>query len=271
MSGWTEIHQSIKDELVGQTARRVLIIEGTEDEAFVTALLDQLAPSQWESKWTIGVAGKKAHVLKILAKEPSWIGLVDRDEWTDHAVAQATTQHSNLKVLPRFCMENYFIEPDEIWAALPANKQAELGTKEAELKNALASKRSEWLRHGVLWHTVNPLWEGLRSLGFKEKLLELEAAQDDAAIKATLSEWHDHLEPNQIIEQFQTYLTEALTTSPEDQYRKWIHGKRYFREQIVPSLNKYLDSRNANEWLKDLRRTMPLPADMSFLWQDLGL
>lgn len=246
-------------------------MEGTDDRALLESLLNRKAPSQWEARWTIGVAEKKAHVLKILAKEPNWIGLVDRDEWTDNAVIQATASHSNLRVLPRFCMENYLIEPDEIWAALPSNKQAKLGNKEEEFKDALASKLSEWLRHGVLWHTINPLWEGLRSLGFKEDLLKLTAAQDDELIKNKLEEWHAYLKPDDIMQQFQTSLTHAQAASSEEQYRKWIHGKHYFREQIVPTLNTYLDKRSANEWLKDLRRTLPLPADLSFLWNDMGV
>ncbi|MFU8847186.1 MAG: hypothetical protein ACNA77_00515 [Opitutales bacterium] len=271
MSGWTKAHQSIRDELVGKVGTRVLVVEGEDDKAFITSLLDKRNPGEWTKQWAIGVAEGKQNLLRILTEEPTWRGVVDRDEWSDAAAAKAKLLHSSLFVLPRFCMENYFIEPGELWAALPPEQQARIGVGEANLKTALAANLAAWLRHGALWHAVNPLWDGLRAIGFKDKLLKLETAQDDAKIRNTLKGWHDHLEPSAIFAEFQENLTTAHSARPELQYRKWIHGKRFFSQEVVPVLNQYLGQAKTDQWMINLRQSLPLPTDLEPLWTEMGL
>lgn len=271
MSGWTKAHQSIRDELVGKVGTRVLVVEGEDDKAFIASLLDKRNPGQWTKQWTVGVAEGKQNVIRILAEESSWRGVVDRDEWSDAAAEKAHLSNPKLFVLPRFCMENYFIEPDELWAALPPEQQARIGTKEADFKAALTANLAAWLRHGALWHAVNPLWDGLRAIGFKDKLLELGTAQNDTEIQDTLKKWHDHLEPSVIFAEFQKHLTAAHTASPDVQYRKWIHGKRFFSQEVVPVLNQYLGQAKTNVWMVNLRKALLVPKDLDPLWPELGL
>lgn len=57
----------------------------------------------------------------------------------------------------------------------------------------------------------------------------------------------------------------------EEQYNQWIHGKYFFRQHIVPTLNQYLESRPADDWLADLRKTKPLPDDLHTLWLKMEL
>lgn len=270
MSGWTKAHQTIKDELVGKTGVRVLVVEGVDDKAFLTNLLDKKTGG-WANQWAVGVAGGKQNVLKILEKEADWLGVVDCDEWSDGAAAQSTLTHPNLYILPRFCMENYFIEPDEIWAALPVEQQNRIGSNEAAFKTNLGANLDSWLRHGALWHAVNPLWDGLRAIGFKDKLLELQTAQNDSEIRTTLEAWHDHLEPNGIFSTFQLNLNAARAAGAEAKYRKWIHGKRFFNEVIVRILSRSLEQKAADVWLTNLRRTMPLPLDLGPLWRRMNI
>ncbi len=274
MSGWTKERDRIRQTLVGKTGVRVLVVEGPDDLSFFESLLNRVAPGQWAALWAIDHANGKQNVLKILDNESTWLGIVDRDEWSDNAAIaarDASTRRGRLQVLPRFCMESYFIDPDEVWAALPAPQQAKVAGGKAVLAADMAASLSEWVRHGALWHAVNPLWDGLRALGFKEALLERQAAQSDAEIKRILGEWHAHLNPNPIFKEFEANVHRANATSTEEQLRKWVHGKKCFKEQVVPSLNNHLGQMSADDWMQSLRRTLPLPPDLGPLWQAMQL
>ena len=265
MNELSKPHRAIRDQLVGKTGVRALVVEGDDDRDFVEAMLNRRSPG-WESDWIVGSAKGKGHVLKILALEPQWLGLVDRDEWSNNAVLAATTDHPNLHVLPRFCMESYLLLASELWAALPAAIQSRVSGGEAAFEQAVHSDLEKWVRHGALWHAVNPLWDGLRAIGFKEALLDVQAAQDDVVIQQRLREWHDHLEPKRIFSDFNRNLTIASAEPLEGQLTQWVHGKKRFSEHVVPALNRLIGQQSANDWFKDLLRTMPVPADLTPLW-----
>jgi hypothetical protein len=271
MSGWTKAHESIKQALVGRTGVRVLVVEGADDARFFKELLDRKAPGAWQTGWAVGSANGKQNVLRILEAEPDWIGIVDRDEWSNRAVIDAESKHPNLHVLPRFCMESYFLLANELWAALLPFNQGKVSGGEAAFRDAIHAETASWVRHGALWHAVNPLWDGLRAKGFKEALLDLQAAQDDAVIQQKLREWHDHLEPTQIFADFNRFHAAASAESLENQLTQWVHGKKLFTEHVVPVLNRLIGQQSADVWFKDLLRTMPVPADLRPLWNKMNL
>lgn len=270
MNELSKPHRVIRDQLVGKTGVKALVVEGDDDRDFIEALLDQKSPG-WESNWVVGSAKGKGHVLKILALEPQWIGLVDRDEWSHNAVATATAAHPNLHILPRFCMESYFLLAEELWAALPAVEQAKVSGGEAAFQNAIHADLNPWVRHGALWHAVNPLWDGIRAKGFKDALLDLQAAQDDAVIQQKLCDWHEHLDPMRIFDDFKGFLQRATAELLEKQLTEWVHGKKRFSEHVVPVLNRFIGQQPASKWFKDLLRTMPVPADLDSLWTKMIL
>ena len=74
-------------------------------------------------------------------------------------------------VLPRFTIENYFIAPKEIWPSIPAGKKDSFAGDFAGFEAEIVVIVGPWLRHGALWSTVTPLWEGLRNKGFKDSPL----------------------------------------------------------------------------------------------------
>jgi len=186
MSGWTTARDAILQQQVAATGVQALVVEGDDDRLVVEALLDKVAPGTWATQWCVGIAGKKQHTLQIVDDQTTWLGLVDRDEWSDNAAtaaSQAPSRAGRLHVLPRFSMESYFVDPVELWAALPMIQQQSLNGGQQALDAAITNDLDSWLRHGALWHTVNPLWDGLRALGFKETLLNHANAQNDAVIQ----------------------------------------------------------------------------------------
>ena len=259
--------QQIKDELIGRTGKRALLVEGTSDESFLRIFLDRKFGKEWEKIWVLAEAGNKRKVTELLLQEPGWLGIVDRDEWREEVIDEKQAELNNLFVLPRFCIESYAIEPLELWQALPEKRQSEIAGGFASLESKILENKDQWLRHGVLWAVINPLWFGLRSLGFKEKLLDFTAAQNDDTIKRTLREWHGFLDPDALLQEFGEKLQSVQQLSQPEQFTRWIHGKQFFNVVIHPLLNGYLGQNDAKRRLREIFQTRKLPEDLEPLWR----
>jgi len=103
-------------------------------------------------------------------------------------------------------------------------------------------------------------------LGFKEKLLDFDVAQDDDIIRETLKEWHGYLNPDQIFQSFSDKLNQVSRLPVKDHLHRWIHGKQFFLEHVHPVLNKYLGQSDAQSRMIDLFRSLALPEDLEPLW-----
>ncbi len=254
----------IRQKLIGAQNKRVLLVEGTDDEAALRILLGRFVPG-WEQGWAISPAGNKRQVLALLALEPDWLGLVDRDEWDAALIQQRQTELPNLMVLPRFCLENYLINPTELWAAIPKAQQANVVGGIAGFETEFITALPKYLRHGVLWQVVSPLWSGLRTLGFKEALASqnsVPTAQDDDAIRQTLGTWHQLLDPATVFADFQTQLKAAHVATRDVQLSQWVHGKIFWQAVVSPCLNRLFGSMSEAERRKKILHNVPFPADL---------
>ncbi len=268
MSSWQKRREEIRERHVGNTDKRVLLVEGTDDVEAYGSLLERRLPG-WENHWGIAHAGNKLFILSILAAETDWLGLVDRDDWSDERIDQEQENLPNLCVLPRFCLENYLIDPDELWASLPEKQHAKVGDGLVQLRSKLLVERDKWVRHGVLWSVINPLWSGLRTLGFKERLLDVHNAQDDDFIRNTLNEWHEFLNPDHIFSQFQDLHSEVVGKSETEQLHRWVHGKQFYESVVHPVLNRLLGQVSVATRRTRLFQGLPIPEDLGFLWERL--
>jgi hypothetical protein len=247
-----------------------LILEGTDDIAAFENFLTKVHPD-WENTWVLAGAGKKIEVLAILEQEANWMGVVDRDEWSADKIETYQTEFSNLWVLPRYCIENYLIVPAELWLAIPGKQQTKIAGGLQILDQAIKADLERWRCHGVLWSVINPLWEGLRGMGFKEALLDPAIATNADEIRHKLAEWHDYLEPDQIWQQYQQALAQATQLNADEQLKYYIHGKHFFAQIVTPVLNQLLIQESADQRQQKIFRTLPLPADLDPLWQKMGL
>lgn len=139
----------IKSQHIGATGKRALIVEGIDDKEAFQAFLRKKNMS-WDQHWIVEPASGKSKVIDILALEPDWLGIVDRDEWTDEEVERAARAQANLFVLPRFCVESYLVDPDEIWGALPQKQRDRIDGGQAKLKEDIEAKLGDWTRHAAL-------------------------------------------------------------------------------------------------------------------------
>lgn len=271
MSKLDTLHDKIKQQHVGATGKKVLLVEGPDDELAFRSWLGKLDVN-WENRWVVASAGKKANVLDLLTLEPDWVGVVDRDEWTAQNIAEKQRDIPNLWVLPRFCLENYLCDPNELWAMLPLMQQQKIQGGLETLGAAITVDLHQWLQHGALWHVINPLWEGLRALGFKERLLDIQQAGNDQAIRQTLNDWHQFLEPTAIWTDYQARLAEVTGWPVGQQLQSGVHGKQFFPDVVNQALGRLLRQQaKANVRQKDLLQNSSPPADLQPLWQRMGL
>ena len=265
-----KIRDDIKLRHVGATGKGIVLVEGPNDRDAFGAILDRRYPG-WETKWEFEPAHGKRNVTAILAKEPGWMGVIDRDEWSAAAIAEKEVELPGLVVLPRFCLESYAIRPSELWASLPPIQQRRITGGEAQLRSEILVDKEKWLRHGVLRSVINPMWNGLRGLGFQNALLDFATAQDDALIRETLNSWHTFMEPTAVFDEFSSQLTTVVGLPEDEQLCRWVYGKLFFSNRVVPMLNRLLGSRNTDKWRNDIFATLPPPPDLEPLWRKMGL
>ncbi|MEN8218880.1 MAG: DUF4435 domain-containing protein [Pseudomonadota bacterium] len=263
--------QEILEKEVENTGKRVFLVEGEDDVEAYNRLFNRRFPFSWEEEWMITHAGNKQKVIDILAAEPSWLGLIDRDEWSEDRILQEQNALSNLLVLPRFCMENYLICPDELWEALSDNQRVKINGGLPQLQAEILIDKDKWIRHGVLWSVINPLWEGIKVLGFKGALLDFDNAQDDTKIHEILNNWHNFLDPQTLFTQFQNRLNAVMAKDEAEQLKRWVHGKQFYHLYVHQVLNRLLGQENAEVRRKKILQTCPLPNDLDFVYQRMGL
>ena len=247
------------------------MVEGESDRDAFGLMLEKKFGVEYEKKWAVAPAGGKALVIAILEKEPDWLGLIDRDEWVEATINEKKAQHPNMNILPRFCLENYLVEPHEIWAALPGPQMNKIPGGFEQLESEIMENRKSWVRHGVLRTVINPLWDGLIARGFHSELLDFDNAQDDVKIKKALKKWHDFLDPEGLFRKFKKSLEDVARKSPFEQITLWTDGKEFFKSHVCSVLNRHLGQESAEERQKQIFRGLPLPDDLGFIWEKFGI
>lgn len=267
MNGKT-IAKRIREQKIGeQKNRKVLIVEGNDDEFALIALFKNHHP-EYEQNWIIAKAGNKRNVLAVLKEEKNWIGLVDCDEWNQEVIKKEQQKLANLLVLPRFCIENYLINPIEIWQAIPVNQQIKIQNGKKILESIIHSNLLVYIRHCVLWKIITPLWLDLRNLGFKEKLAaeqSVNISQEDEKIQAVLKDWHNLLDPKKIFNKFKQQLEVVENLSVSEQLMSWVHGKIFWKEIVFPQMIRMFGQKSEKEMKKQLFNNLDWPKDLDIL------
>lgn len=64
------------------------------------------------------------------------------------------------------------------------------------------------------------------------------------------------------MDEYRLEQTRAAVCVPGDQYNLVIHGKMFFKEVVVPAMNRTLRQKAASIWEKELTRKMKMPGDL---------
>ncbi len=265
MSGFDEAYAAIRGELAATPGKRVLLVEGTGDVEFLTFLLDKppLRERNVHADWVIGAAGGKDSVVRMLERQPGWIGLVDRDAWSEQDILKAEKKTPNLRLLPRYCIENYLVDA----AALEALTARAEGPARQRAQRALREIEAQWpdaVRHGSLWRAIQPLQDQLQALGFNGALLRFQLP-DDAQVRRVLADWSALMDDQRIYGEYQRFQAQAEAMPAEKARRLWAHGKMFWRHVVAPALGEALDEPNESRLRRLTQRRMPLPEDLRAL------
>lgn len=261
---------AIKTQKIGNTGKRVLLVEGITDKDIFTIFLNQKFPL-WEQSWIIEVAGNKKRVLEGIKAEATWLGVVDKDEWNIETVIQRLIGSPNLVVLPRFCIESYFIDATELWEAFPEKQRLKISGGLAQLKNEFEVNKAKWLRHAALWHVINPLWAELRALGFKDGVLKTSNIPDDVALEAKLVEWHDAIDAQIILGKINQKISELAMIADFEFNTQWLYSKDFYPNVVHVILDQFLGQMDLKERRTAIARHLPVPHDLDSLWHKMGL
>jgi hypothetical protein len=270
MSGFDERYQAVRDELAATPGKRVLLVEGEGDVDFLTFLLDKppLRERNAHAGWVFGPAGGKASVLRMLEREPGWTGLVDRDAWSEREIDEAVRKTPNLLLLPRYCIENYLIDPEALDALSVAQEEPANRTRLDEAADAARAQWPQGIRHGSLWRAVQPLHLALQALGFNATLLRF-PLPDDGGVREVLGGWSELLSAERIFADYRGFQARGEAMPPEQALRLWVHGKVFWRHAVVPALEDALNEEGESRLRRLVMRRMPLPEDIRALLEKL--
>jgi hypothetical protein len=237
----------------------VLLVEGNDDATLIGHFLDQHA-SDWRQRLYLAPANGKDPVIRgVAVHRPAWVGIVDRDEWRQADVDAAAARSPRLFVLPRFCIESYLCDPDELWAALPATARARVSGNPETLTRPIYAALPEWVAHGAMWRVLRELYRTARL----PAQLEDHPVSDEAEIRRILSEWHSHLAPDEVLGQYRAALKDALNLSPADQLHQYVHGMKFYNQVVLEILDHVFAGKGADDWLQKFRDSpIPPPADL---------
>jgi hypothetical protein len=240
----------------------VLLVEGKDDRDILGSMLRRMDRNYTKSIKIFETEGREK-VLKGLAckNQPTdgWWGIIDRDEATDAEVASLQSILPTLRVLPRYCIESFFVDPDEVWPLIPPPKKAPLADGVQQIKNAVEPEVDKWVAHWAMWCVIRKKRkELLEKLRFPDELLErmTNAVLTEAEIKTELGNWHNHLTPDPIHAEYANLESSAAAEPLETRYRRHVHGKKFFEGVVSQKGLRLIQQRAAADWLLDLAESI---------------
>lgn len=261
----------IKAAQVGKTGKRVLLVEGIDDADAYRIFLTRKFPN-WEQTWAVAHMNGKKQVLQGLALESDWLGLVDRDEWSEEVQRQNLAAHPNLLVLPRFCLESYLVGPAELWQAFPAKQKAKIAGGELAFRAELLAALPEWIRHAALWHGVRPLWQQLRNAGLPDAVTSKPPNPTDAELRAFFESWRGLLvDADTLLARVHALEAEMQADDVETVCQHWLHAKDFYAEVVHRVLDRLLGQKPKADRRLAIFRTREVPTDLDEVWRAMGL
>lgn len=267
----------IKDLANNNAGKTLIIVEGENDAEMLQAWCHAVRPD-WRVRFAIDYVGGKKRVYQACGNKLGrrWKGLVDCDEWGEQKINEESSKTPNVAILPRFTAENFWIDPDELFQLIPDHFWIDFPDAKGQIKAGIESQLADWLAHGVMWRVMLRRQSGFGDLKFPDELME-QPVTDEKQILAILTRWHNHLDPNDILQEYRREVASAQRLPRFEQYARIVHGKRFFRQVVTLVLNKAFGTPNKTheQWSKDLNATTKrqsathIPADLLALVNSL--
>ncbi|HLP57754.1 MAG TPA: DUF4435 domain-containing protein [Candidatus Deferrimicrobium sp.] len=259
----SKLRNDICERIVGN-AKKAVLVEGEEDQIAYELLFGKKY-SNWENHLLFYPVDGKNKVINELKKSSDFIGIIDKDEWSGEDIAESKKELPNLIVIPRYCMESYLVDPEEIWQALPPNRRKEI--KYDDLRNAILEDLENWTRHAALWHAVLPLYPILKKSGFNQILLNhTDIIKNEEFIKEKLNEWHNILDPDNTYKKYLALFSEINSFSLREKLHQWIHGKKFWEQHVSKKLVFFFGQEEREKYAAELWEYHGIPGDWEEIW-----
>jgi len=245
----TDGYWKLQKEAAAQ--KTVLLVEGDDDRDIVEALLKRRRPA-FHTRVRVIAAGGRDAVIRRMAPEdvfPEAYGLVDRDTWSDDEIRELQSKRPRLYVTEGWCLENAFFDSETI----------------TELKH----EREPWVAAGALWWTLQRAreaaqeWQSHVGWTYGKPLDKLDLTSEatlraslEAAVPAEVRDGSS-FDPARVAERFAARRAEMQKLSEPEQWRLGVHGKRAFKDLLVPALGGTPESAR---W--SLAESLPTPAPL---------
>jgi hypothetical protein len=121
-----------------------------------------------------------------------------------------------------------------------------------------------------VWHAILPLYYMLKNSGFNHVLLnEIEKNKDENFIKETLQEWHNILDPQNTFEKYRELLAKIQALSVEERLRFWIHGKKFWEQQVSKKLVLFFGPKDREKYAAEIWKHREIPSDWKNTWVEI--
>ncbi|GAB4546045.1 MAG: hypothetical protein OHK0023_05240 [Anaerolineae bacterium] len=158
-----------------------------------------------------------------------------------------------MSFLPRIMLENYLIEPSEVWSMIAPAQRERLN--EADFKANNQSEVPKWLHHGALSAILyeQGAFDFCRgSEGYPKNLLNT-LITDEEDIRSKIKAWRLKLAPNAMIKSYRERLAHFQRMDISLQAKHCINGKMFFAQVIVAEvLNKLISQEDESVWRENL-------------------
>lgn len=254
MAAYDRPHDLVLKEAAATPGKRVLLVEGTGDISFLTLMLDKppLREENILADWVIAQAGGKDAVLRLIGEQPDISGMVDRDAWDEETCERLQKKHPHLHILPRFCIENFLVCPDELDEAIPGF---------GRFSPVISGEIPRAIRHACLWRAAQPLYEELLQAGFNRALLRYPppAAEE---MQALLHGWQSLLSPENVQKRMQESFAHMKDLPEALVLRRFVHGKVFWRGCVESLVARFYPGKKNDDLKREVYRRLKLPRDL---------
>ena len=240
--------------------KRVLLVEGPDDEAVYTKWLEKL-DSLFAARLRIidcGGQHKITTALTLLKNAANVFAIQDRDQWDAAKIAQVRANHPRLLVnASRHTLESYFCDPAEVSAAL-LNKDPAYAALLPALTADVAAALSEWVDHWALWTALMRVQNRMVEEKMPYFFNQVVPIPSDATIRIRLQNWRAILDDLAMFNDFDMLRAYGRAQTRPTQLQSCVYAPEFFRLIVHPALRR-IKPDDERTWMVNLAEWAPTP------------
>ncbi|MCY2994429.1 MAG: hypothetical protein NTY19_42160 [Planctomycetota bacterium] len=241
--------------------KKILFLEGIDDEAVYTKWLEKLDPLFAARLEIIDCEGqqKVSKGLALLGNPPNVFGIQDRDEWDSAQIAAMQAAHPRLFVNPdRHTLESYCCDPQEITLALLNQDPATFGPQVNQLTAEITAGLADWVDHGALWTSLMRVQNAMQEAKLPHFFNQIVPIPPDATIRTRMQQWRTIVDDVDMFAAFAALRTHARSQTQSKQLQSCVYAPLFFTAVVLPKLQQ-LQPSDERTWKVNLAEWSPNP------------